>query len=169
MGYKQNEITFFTCPDTGIKLPIRKVSPDLIQRLEKKIRTETTEPKPPLQTVDYGNGPVQEANWAEPGYLAAHEAWEREVNQKMQEQSQDMLLYLGVVKHIKLDDEMLAQVQEMREDADRFGLELDKDDKSVWVRNIALGTVEDLTDLVNRIIRRSQPTEEAVEEAQSRF
>lgn len=169
MSLKQNEITQFVVPDTGIVLPVRKVSVDLLKRLEKTIRKEIPEPQPPKQEVHYGERVEYEENPAHPDYLRAHDEWKRRFNDEMQERTQALLIDFGITPYIYLDDEMKARVEECRQRAARHGLELDPDDRAVWVNDVALGTVEDLTDLISAIMRRTKATEEAVLEAVKKF
>lgn len=169
LSLKPNEITQFTVPDTGIVLPIRKVSVDLLKRMEKQVRKEIPEPEPPRQEVTYGDKVEYEENPAHPDYLRAMENWKKHFNTEIQERTQEILIDFGIIPYVTLDEDEKARVAEYRERAAKHGLELDSDDRSVWVNDIALGTVEDLTDLVNALMRRTRATEEAVQEAVRKF
>lgn len=168
-GLGQNEITQFVVPDTGLVLPVRKVSVDLLKRLEKKLRKEIPEPEMPKQEVKYGDRVEYEENPAHPDYLRAREEWKRKFNEEIQERTQALLIDFGIVPYVYLDDEQKARVAEWRERAAKHGLELDPDDRAVWVYDIALGSVEDLTDLVSIIMRRTKADEAMVAEAVKKF
>lgn len=169
MGLKQNEITFFTVPDTGVRLPVRKVSPSLIQEVERSLRREMPEPKPPKQEVDYGNGPEVEENPAHPAYVAAMEEWKSHFNVELSTRTQKLLIRRGVLPNLNLTDEQIEQVKVLKEEMKEYGVEMEGDDKWIFVTAIALGTVEDIGDLTNALIRRSTVTEEAVQEALRKF
>lgn len=167
---KQNEITIFTVPDTGVKLPIRKVSPRLIQEIEKQLRKEMPAPKPPTQTVDYGSGPVEEPNPAHPDYLKAVDEYKQGFNLELSERTQKLLISRGILPFLTLSEDQLNQVCELREQMKaNFGVDLPADDKAVFVEMLALGSVEDLTDLTNELIRRSTATEAGIGEHLAKF
>jgi hypothetical protein len=152
-----SELTSFVFKDTGVTVPIRKVSPYLVMDLQRAFPP----PEPPLNEVDYGDGKkVMEPNEASPAY-------QRELvkyNTALQERLQILLIKRGVA--IELSDAQKAEVVELREFMkNELQIDLDPDDKVVYITRIAMGTDGDLTDLINAIMRRSQPTEEAVSEA----
>lgn len=170
MNYKPGEITIFIVPDTGVKLPVRKVAAGLIEAVEKQLRLDMPAPQPPKQQVDYGNGPVWEENLAHPDYHAALDEWKGKFNQELTARTKKLLLKRGVLPYLSLTHEQEEQIAELRaEMLEDYGVTLESDDKWVFVNHIALGTVEDLTDLVNAVIRRSVVTEEATQEAISKF
>lgn len=169
LSLKPNEITFFTVPDTGIALPIRKVSVDLLRKMEKKVRAEMPEPAVPMQEVRYGDRVEYEANPAHPDYIRARDKWKQEFGNEIQERTQTLLIDFGIIPYVTLDDEEKERVAQYREIAEKNGLELDPDDRVVWVNDIALGTVEDLADLISAIMRRTRATEEAINEAVKKF
>lgn len=166
MSLKPNEITQFQVPDTGITLPVRKVSYVLVQDVQKQVLKEFPEPKPPEQTVDYGSGPELEKNYAHPNYVAAHEAWKAQVNEEMEERTRKLLIKLGVCPYLNMTEERMEQVKALREMLrEEWGQELDKDDKYVWVTRIAMGTIEDWGDFTTYLMRRNGPTEVAIGES----
>jgi hypothetical protein len=169
-NYSEGEITFFTVPDTGIKLPIRKVSPKLAQELEKALRREMPEPEPPQQEVVYGDRVVLERNPAHPDYLAQLDSWKARYQEELMERTTRLLVQRGIAPFLQWDEECQKQVDELREEMRRdFGVELDKNDRYVWVMEIALGTAEDLTDLTTHLMRRSTVTEGAVADSLKKF
>lgn len=150
------------CRDTGIELRVRKVSPALMNEL----RTLYPAPEPPMVEVDYGEGvgKKKEPNEADPGYKQAQLEYRVLILQK----SQRLLIERGVV--VELGDEQKEEVGVLRAFwLSEHGKELPGSDKMVYVLYIALGTPEDLTELIEAISRRSQPTEVAIAEANSSF
>lgn len=147
--------------DTGETVQIRKVSPLLVIKLRERFPA----PKPPLQTVDYGDGPKQEQNPTEPGYLLAVQEYE----QAMERRVRNLLIQRGVV--IDWDDDKKTKLAELRswwkatyaEDLD------DLDDTFAYVSYICVGSDSDLEELVNMLIKRSQPSQEGIEAAQARL
>lgn len=147
--------------DTGETVQIRKVSPLLVIKLRERFPA----PRPPLQTVDYGDGPKQEQNPTEPNYLLAVQDYE----QAMERRVRNLLIQRGVI--IDWDDEKKARLEELRawwkttynEDLD------DLDDTFAYVSYLCVGSDSDLEDLINILIKRSQPSKEGIEGAQERF
>jgi hypothetical protein len=165
MGVKAGEIWYFVSPDTGVSLPTKKIHLQLLQDLERTIRKQMPEPKPPLQKVDYGNGPVDEANLAEPGYVAAMDKWEKDFRSEQTRRTQELILKMGVYPALILSDEQKSQIKALREEMmEEYQIELDPDDRFVYVWNICLQSADDLNDLIQFMIRRSQPTEGAIQE-----
>lgn len=158
---KVQELVPHVVKDTGITLMIRKVSPLLGAELQRAF----PRPQPPLQEVDYGDGKkVMEPNPANPDYAKAVATYESDLEIKLQ----SLLIKRGVV--IELGEEEKAAVKELRAFwKTEFSKELDKDDKTVYVSFIALGTREDTEELINAIMRRSQPTEAATAEVKANF
>ena len=146
--------------DTGKSVKIRKVSPMVAVDIEKSI----PRPKPPMNTVDYGNGPVQEANYSDPGYMNALEERQAEVGFA----SLRATIMRGVVVE---GDEWKDEVLEYRKfifETTEKELE-EKSDLIVYIMRICMGTQEDMNDLLLAISTRSQPTQEVIDQAKSRF
>jgi hypothetical protein len=124
------------------------------------------QPEPPTVEVDYGDlgGKKLESNEADPGYIKAQAEYRMMIVLK----SQRLLIERGVV--VELDDEMKAEVVELRDFwRQEHGKELPGSDKMVYVLHIALGTPDDLTELVEAVSRRSSPTEVSISEANGTF
>lgn len=151
----------YTFKDTGETVQIRKVSPLLVIKLRERFPA----PRPPLQTVDYGDGPKQEANPTEPNYLLAVQDYE----QAMERRVRNLLIQRGVV--IEWDENKKTQLTLLRAWwKDTYGEDLDDtDDTFAYVSYICLGSDSDLEDLINALIKRSQPSKEGIETAQERF
>ncbi len=163
---KENELSPFTFEDTGVKVHIRKVSPLLIMEVQKAMPV----PKPPTQEVVYGDPDdpgakkVQEPNEAHPDYLAAIDQYNMELEAKVRK----FMIKRGVI--INLDDDQKQEVKELRKEwKDEFGKELDGNDKFLFISYIAIGTDSDMEELMDVIMRRSQPTEAVMSEAKASF
>lgn len=151
---KQGELMPYVVKDTGITLMIKKVSPFLAA----EIRRAFPEPRPPAQEVDYGDGrKVMEENPAHPDHLQALRKYNEEFELKMRK----LIIQRGVA--VEVTDEIKREVSELREYMKtEQGIDLPADDKMVYVCNIAIGTEEDVADLINAITKRSHPTEAEV-------
>lgn len=151
----------WTSKDTGVVLNIRKVSPLLVTQLHKSFPP----PKPPINTVDYGDGKkVFEENVADPDYQKALEQY----NLDQEIRFRHLLIQRGVVD--TMTDENKREVESMREFwKTTYGEELKGSDLEIFVSYIALGSPEDLEELTEAIMRRGQPTPAAMEEADKRF
>lgn len=152
--------TPFTFKDTGITVSIRKVSPLLLSEIQRRHPT----PKPPKNKVEMDGVITYEDNYADPDY-----------NKQLQEHAVRLefamrrsLIRLGVYYELTAED--TRQVNDLREFwKESNGEELEGTDLEVFISYIAIGTVEDLTELTEAITRRSLPTEEATQEALERF
>lgn len=155
-------LTDFTFPDTGITVKIRKVSP----MLAADVSASMPEPLPPTQEVDYDDqrGKVMEPNYGDPGYTAAL----AEHNKKVFQALQKVMIHRGVIIE---GDDWKADVKEYRDFIlETTGKPLDEpDDMLVYVLRVCVGSQEDMTDLLNAITKRSQPTQEAIEQAKRSF
>jgi len=155
-------LTDFTFKDTGITVKINKVSPMVVD----DVRASVPEPLPPEQEVDYGEprGKVMEANYSDPRYLSEMDKHERKLNALVQK----VIINRAVVLE---GDDWKKQVDDYR----KFILEStgyplnEPDDILVYILRICVGSKEDMNDLVDAIIKRSQPTQEAIEQAKRSF
>lgn len=158
-------LTEFVCADTGIVLKIRKVPFTLTDRLLKEYDRLHAPPAAPAQTIDYGEGEtIREPNYADPVYrerLRRHEQ-----DKAMWVNAQTRHVFAQVAIECEVDTELVARYRAAMQ---AVGVELDPDDKYVYIWEIAIGTAEGHIDLVRAIQRRSQPTAEAVGEALARF
>lgn len=155
-------LTDFTFKDTGISIKIRKVSP----MLAADVAASIPEPLPPEQEVDYGEprGKVMERNFSDPAYqadLATH-------RQKIFQALQRVIILRAVVVE---GEEWKKDVQEYRDFIlQATGKPLDEpEDLIVYVLRVCVGSEDDLTDLLTTITHRSQPTQEAIEQAKRSF
>jgi hypothetical protein len=157
------ELPTFTFSGSGITVHLRKVAPLLLAQVKKSIPA----PVPPMNTVNFGDGPVQQANPADPDYQQALVDHEQRVNEKIME----VLFSLGV----DISDEggrvapALESVERLRMQMREFGVELHPDDKLVYILNICLVDTDDIARLRDAIMRKSQPTEDAINETLQTF
>jgi hypothetical protein len=155
------ELIPFHVKDTGITLMIRKVSPNLMSELYKLYPP----PDPPLNKVDFGDGKDHwETNKADPKYEIAL----RDHQVMLQGKIQRLMIHRGV--SVVMTPEIRAAVEDLKSFwKEENGSELIGDDQYIYVSHIAVGTPEDLDELVTAIARRSSPTEAGIKAATDRF
>lgn len=161
----------FTFPETGITVKIRKVGPLLRDDIDAQLRIERPAPEPPIKKKNYGT--EEEPDWIEgpdpydPGYKDALRKWGIEHANQLG----DKLLWVAVRRGIDLEitDEIREQVDEIRKDLQAVGVELDPDDKFVYVTRICVGSSESLRALHDAIFSRSRPAREEVDAIKSTF
>lgn len=149
-----------TIADTGITVGIRKVSPMIKDDLDIVLRREFPEPRPPVIETELG----KEENAADPDYQKALNRWTIEHMERLSER----LLRVAIQRAIEVEVDHEA-VDELRHQMRAVGVELDPDDKYVYVSRICCGTWDDLNELSNAVFRRSMPTVEAVEAHKATF
>ena len=142
-----------TLPDSRAVLEVKFVSPLLLNDLRKAIRRTHPKPEPPLVEVAYGETKKWEANPAHPEYRAALTDYNADFGQEFFQQ----LVRFGVRCEVDA-----RAVSELRERA--AALELPEDDLVLYVTRILVTSQADMQALMNAVLRRSQPTEEAVTE-----
>lgn len=150
----------FTFQDTGVTVRIRKVSPLLVAELQKRFPA----PKPPLNRVMIGDETRLEANEADPDYQATLQEYQLMLELKMRR----LLIRFGVEYTLTAED--LEKVDSLRAYWKiENEVELPESDLEAFISYVAIGTPEDLQDLTEAIMRRSQPTPAATEEAVNSF
>lgn len=144
----------------GVQVWLRKVPPLLINELNRSFPA----PKPPLEDVDYGDGVVRkESNPTRPDYRA-----------QLAEHYQEMglrLLKLLISQGVKytLTDEDKAEVFALRQAMEEQGVMLSGDEKIIFIAYVCCDSEEETNRFRTAVMRRSQPTEEAVQEAVDSF
>lgn len=156
----------FTFKDSGITVAYRRLGPFTMEQLGKAIRKEKPAPKPPLNTVDYGDGKkANEPNLSDPDYLHAmqtYEAWvETEAGQRMVQ-----MLVGYAIEPLAIDTDAVARYRMM---AAQFGLDCEGDDRDVYIKYIAIATPDDLSEITTAVVSRSQPTPGAIQAAVDSF
>lgn len=156
-----SKVEQFTFKDSGETVGIRKVSPLLMIRLRERYPL----PRPPVQEVDYGDGHKKmEANPAHPDYIQALSDYEQMIEQK----ARRLLIKRGAV--IEWTEERREALAEMRAYwLEAFENDLEPDDDVAFISYLCVGSDSDLEDFLEVLLKRSQPTEEAVQEATARF
>lgn len=150
-------LTEITLPDSGATVRVKRISPMSLMAIEQAY----PDPKPPLQEVDYGNGKLRhERNPLDPAYqdeLAAHQRKKSLLVLKA-------FIRLGV--EVALDAQAVAAYRSEMKD---LGVDLDPDDKYVYVAFILCVSNLDLETLRAVIEGASLPTEKAVAEKLATF
>jgi len=161
MSLKPNELTPFTFKDGGYQVQIRKVSPLLVMEVQRGFPP----PEPPMQEVDYGDGKKKlEPNAAHPSHLKAMKAYDTELELRVRR----AMIQFGVVYTLTDDDKQ--RLKEIRDywAENKMG-ELEKNDLVAFISYVAIGSPDDMNELIETIMRRSQPTEMAVKQAAELF
>lgn len=153
-----------TFQDTGITIKIRKVGPTTQQKIAQQIMRELPEPSVPM--VDTELGP--ETNAADPAYIAAMDTWQHDTNVLLSER---LMLIAALEAEVAIDDaarkDIARKQRHMRlasiPHEDNPDLTPEENEKVFYILHVAAGTPEDLRDFSAAVMRRSVPTEEAVQ------
>lgn len=158
-GAPANSIPF-RLHDTGETVYISKVNPLLVREITRNFPP----PKPPLNKMQYGEEWVDEPNELDPSYIQEKQQHDEEVNNR--------LIKLVIRRGVWIDwnEQKAQQVTTLRQDMEELGnTDLPEDDKLIWVMYLAVGTPEDMEELVTAVTRRSRPTEKPIQENISSF
>lgn len=154
-----------TLPGSGYTVEFRPIGPLTMGELSKAVRKELPAPEPPRNTVTGLDGKqTQEANDADPAYQAALTAHEAKVNQEIGNRVLKLL-----ARRIVTTPDDLETAQQMRADLAELDVTVPDDDREVFLLHVLVGDQEDLTALQAAFMRRSQPTEEAIQEKVADF
>lgn len=157
-------LTDFTFKDTGISVKLRKISP----MLAADVSASMPEPQPPEVEVNYGEpkGIVKEPNLSDPNY-----AIQLQEHQVKVYRTYRRVMILRSIDRTSLPEDWQQQVTEYRQlIKEQTGKDLDEpEDLVVFILRIAVGSPEDLNELITTITRRSQPTPEGVALAKESF
>lgn len=149
-----------TFKDTGITVRLRKVSPLLVIKLQESFPA----PKPPMQEVMLGDEKRIEPNPSHPDYVEALTQHQAEMNARVT----SLLIRRGV--YPDWNEEKQKEVEEIKTFwKETYGRELDGTPLEIYVSYVAIGSDKDLEELLDAILKRSQPTEGAIAQAQERF
>ncbi len=172
----------YTFKDTGITVQMHRISPMTIQHLSAAILKECKAlppehehayPQPPVQMVEVGGGkPIPQVHDDDPDYLrklAEWQAW------SSNETSERMLRMMAIDYLIVDDTEIRPRVEQVRRMLRREGVPLDEpmgDDytqedrnRIIYLRHVCLGSAEDLSEFSRFLSQRTQPSEEAIQDA----
>jgi len=148
------------CEDSGVTLTCRHVSYTLADELV-KLYPPPLAPEVPTQV---GDRVEMVRNEAHPEHVVAMRNYQRELNMRMNQ----LVVLRGVVLDA-LTPEQLSEVKQLREDMAQLGVNLNPDDKYVFIFQLAAVTPEDYQDLLAAITRRSVVTAEGKAAAIARF
>ena len=154
----------FTFESTGREIKVRKVSWLFTSALYEDYSKKNPQPKPPKQKVNYGDGDVVEENRAHPEFVRQLQEWETARREWVEREARYLYVELGV--ECEVDSEAVARV---REAMLRRGVELETDDKFVYVYYVCIGSTQDYNDFVEAITRRSRPTEGEIAKSAESF
>ncbi len=178
-GRRVPPLPTYTFPDSGITVQVRRIGLNTQQALLRAIAQEWDaqgdgEPQPPtvLDPIDYGDGKQHwMENDADPDYKARRDAW----NSKYQAEYQTRLFKLAALEcEVEVDHTELARVRRslkavgviLEDDPD---LSAEENAKMHYFLHCAARTQEDLQEFTRVLLRRSQPTEEVVQEQLATF
>ena len=155
-----NELQQFTFAN-GRTIQTRQVSVLLTMELHQKF----SPPRPPVVEVELANGEKShEENPSDPDYLTEYRQYQIEQEDRIRR----LLIKRGAI--IEWTDENRKEITDLREFwKAEYGYDLPGDDTMVYISHICCGPQEDVEKLIQKILRQSQPTQEAVEAAQESF
>lgn len=154
-----------TFKDSGITIRIHKVGPTTQQQIARQIMKEIPEPQPPIiHTEELGDEP----NPADPTYLAAHAEWEQKTRAELGDR---LSLIAALEADVTIDGAMRADIARKQRHMKLVGIPFvpnpdltdDENDRVFYIQHIAAATKEDLQEFSAAVMRRSVPTEEAVQ------
>lgn len=172
----------YTFKDTGITVQMHRISPMTLQHLNAAILKECKAlpadhahvyPKPPVQMVAVGGGePIPQVHDEDPDYLKALAEWQA---WSAGETSDRMIRMMAIDYLIVDDNEIRPRVEQVRRMLRREGVPLDEpegDDytqedrnRIVYLRHVCLGSSDDLREFSLFLSQRTQPSEEAIQDA----
>ena len=138
----------------GVTVALERVGP----MVALPIQRANPPPSPPLAP---GVGGQLEPNPADPDYegvLAAH-------NQKVALLIQEAILDLGIADDIEIDTDAVARIRRVYK---KQGIELNDDDRMIYIKYICLAGQDDIEGIFNAI-RNYDVTEEAIRAAEEMF
>lgn len=158
-----------TFKDSGITIKIRKVGPTTQQRLAQQIMKESPEPLPPRNPPDSEAAALgEEFNRADPAFEQALEKWNRETNSELRDR---LMLIAALEAEVVIDDMARADIARKQRHLKLVGVPYEvnpeltdeENEKVFYILHVAAGTPEDLREFGDAVLRRSVPTEEAVQ------
>ncbi len=156
------ELIPYTFKDTGRTVMIRKISPYLINELRKLYPA----PEAPTQVVDYDGEKIVESNPSHPDHVKAMQEYNLMIEQRMRR----LIIKRGVV--VDFTPEIEQEIEELRAfwAEETEGHEIEETDNTVfYVTYLCFGSDADAEELLDAIMRRSQPTREDVELTKAAF
>lgn len=152
----------FTFEGTGRTVHIRKLSALIRDEVHRAVRRDPTfpsEPEPPIQEVDYGEGTVKRPNWQHSVYLEMQREWQARFIEEVSERLVNLVIRRAVVCEVDA-----AAVAQARADMAAVSVPLDAyDDHYVYVAFVCIGPRHDYNELLRTVFERSVPSEEAIQ------
>jgi hypothetical protein len=153
-----------TFKDSGITIRVRKVGPTTQQRLAQQIQRDMPEPEPPIVETEIG----KEANPADPQYQADYARWEQQTRGEL---TNRLLLIAALEAEVTIDDAARQEIARRKRHLqligipheDRADLTDEENERVFYILNVAAASPEDLGEFGAAVLRRSVPTEEAVQ------
>jgi len=153
-----------TFKDSGVTIRIRKVGPTTQQRLAQAIMQESPAPPVPIVETELGKEP----NLADPQYMADTEKWEQQTRNEL---TNRLMLIAALEAEVTIDDSARAEIARKKRHlqliriphADRADLTDEENERVFYILNVCAATPEDLGEFGQAVLRRSVPTEEAVQ------
>jgi hypothetical protein len=154
-----------TLPESGYTVEFRPIGPLTINEISKAVRKELPAPEVPLNEVTGLDGkPTQEPNEADPEYQQALAAHEQTVGAEIGRRMMRL-----IARRIAMTEADAEVVQQIRADMLEVGVDLEPDDADVFLNHVLIGGTEDIQALQAAVMRRSQPTQEAIQEKAADF
>jgi hypothetical protein len=154
----------FTFKDSGVTIQVRKVGPTTQQRLAQQIQRDF--PEPPIPVVETELGPEQNA--ADPEYVKAMEAWQQQTNGEL---TNRLMLIAALEAEVTIDAQARTEIARRKRHLKLIGIPYEdnpdlteeENERVFYVLNIAAASPEDLGEFGAAVLRRSVPTEAAVQ------
>ena len=158
---REGRLVVHTFESTGETIVVPPVS---FASILKNVRRDHPEPKPPVIRVDYGDGDIRtELNYNDPNYPKAYALWDEFLRMEVTNRALNR-----IAAKQRLNEDQVRQVADLREEL--AGLEeLHPNDKMVWFFDIALGTDEEIKEVIRKALRQAEPTKELIDEKSSSF
>lgn len=150
--------------DSGVTIHIRKVGPTTQQRLAQAIMHELPDPPVPVIETEIG----KEANPADPEWLAACELQEQK---RRGELTSRMMRIAALEAEVVIDDQARRDIARKKRSLeladipwiDDERMTAEENERVFYILNVAAASPEDLGEFGAAVLRRSVPTEEAVQ------
>lgn len=161
----------FTFPDVDVTVQIRRISPLLRDDIDSQLRVESPPPEVPIKKRNYGTEEepdyIEEPDPFDPIYKEAVRKWSITHGNDLGTRLLRIAVMRGVV--LELDENQKQEVQQLREDMREVGIELDPDDKFVYITRICVSTNDTLRSLHDAIFTASRPDREVIEAMKATF
>lgn len=152
----------FTFPDSGITVGLRRFAPDTQDQITRELmRKNPPPPVPVVEGIELTDGTFElEPNPADPDYQQAVAAYFQQLSIETNTKMFELAL-----RRIEVDVDQ-AVVDRYKEDMAAIGTPLDPemDDRTIYIRHICISSTYDLSAMLAYLVRRSLPTEAAVQE-----